>query len=116
MYVDLNQIFPFIVIIPWFGISAVLFFHFRAKQREYLQHFVSEGISLDVRPGSAEHFKVRQAINYVMWHRQTNPDLEHLRRGMLRSYGFAAVWFLGGPLVLYATSVLLSVSRLVHYR
>lgn len=116
MYAGLNQIFPFVVGIPWFGGAAILFFRFRAKQREYLQHFVSEGISLDVRPGSAESFKVRQAVNYVMWHRQTNPDLEHLRRDMLRSYGFAAVWLLGGPLVIYAISVLLSVSGLIHSR
>lgn len=116
MFAALNQILPFIVGIPWFGGAAVLFFRFRAKQREYLQHFVSEGTSLDVRPGSAEHFKVRQAVNYVMFHRQTDPDLEHLRRDMLRSYGFAAAWFLGGAPVLYAMSVLLSASGLVHYR
>lgn len=115
VYVNLNVLFaPFAFF--WFGMAGVSFFHFRAKQREYLQHFVSEGISLDVPPGSIDAFKVRQAKYYVMFHRQTDPELEQLRCDAWRRYGLFVLSIFGFPLCVIAILMLLGISGLVHYR
>lgn len=116
MSVDLAQIFPFVVLLPWFGVAVVLLFRYRTKQREYLRHFASNGISLDVPPGSIASLQVHQAIHYVMRQRQTNPELEQLRRDTWRRYRLMAFWALGYPVFIFVTIVGLGVSGLVHYR
>lgn len=118
MYVDLNQLFVFAVIIPWFGVTAILFSRFRAKQRAYYRQFPPEqGMSLDMPPGSKIFYSdVRRASYRTMLQRQTDPALEQFRRAVWRRYVLTFLWGFGYPLLMVAMIVFLGVSGLIHYQ
>lgn len=95
----------------WFGGMAVLFVRFRLKQHAYIHHFENElrflaGSPLYI-PSSAQG--VGDALR-VMRQRQSDPDLEKLRRNMWRRYLFIVLWVFGFPVAVIALVVLVKVT------
>lgn len=115
MFAVLQQIFPCAFGITWAGVTAILYFRFRAKQRAYLHEFPSvAGVPLDMFIGGNPLGAVARAVYQAMWQHQPDPQLERLRHEMWRRYVYIALWVLGFPLLTYGAVALLIVTGYVR--
>ncbi len=109
-----QQLFPFAFAITWFGVEAVLFFRFRAKQRAYLHRFPPvEGVPLDMYVGGGPKSVTRAGFR-AMWRRQTDPELERLRREVWQHFIYMGIWVYGFPIIVFGAVVLLTATGYVH--
>lgn len=103
----LQQVVPVAIVIPWFSGMIVLYFRFRAKQREYLRQFPPvDGIPLDMYVGGGPP-SVRHAILGLMGQHQDSRRLELLRGEMWRRFRVLAIWTIGFPLLAFGIVALL---------
>lgn len=103
----IQEVLPFILFVLWGGVIAAQFVRARAKQRAYLRRFPPvDGVPLDSYvPGTSS--RVRRAVFQALRERQTDPELERLRRDVRRNGFYIFVLAFGIPvLVLLAFGVL----------
>jgi hypothetical protein len=115
----LQQIFPYVVVILWVGGALVLFSRARVKQRAYLRRFPPvDGFPLDapldrfmgMNPIGAAACTIRRAA----WQRQTDPELERLRREAGQRTLAFALWVVLSPLLAFGVVALLVLTSNLH--
>jgi hypothetical protein len=112
------QVFLFFAfVIAWIGVTGVLFYRFNLKAAPYLRRFppVADS-SLDTpwwfgTPPRA----FRQARRQALWQQQSDPELEQLRRPVVRHGVSAYLWWLGFPFLVAGALVLLAATGIVTF-
>lgn len=114
MFAAIERIFPFAFAISWFGVSAILWFRFRAKQRAYLHRFPPvDGVPLDMYVGGGPR-SVTRALFQAMWRRQPDPTLEQRRRDLWRRWRHVLAWVFGFPITVFVVVLVLSLTGQLH--
>src|SRR5260221_623723 len=114
MYPMVQNVLAVAFVITWLGGTAVLFFRYRAKQRAYLHRFPPvEGVPLDMYVGGGPKSVTRAGFR-AMWRRQTDPELERLRREVWQHFIYMGIWIYGFPFVVFGAVVLLTATGYVH--
>ncbi len=109
-----QQFLPVILFAVWACVIVGQMVRARAKQREYLRRFPPvEGVPLDSYV-SGTSSRVRRAVFKAMRERQTDPELEHLRREMRRNGYYIGVLAIGGPLLVLVILALLALTGWIH--
>ncbi len=103
------------LVIAWTGVLMVLFIRAREKQRAYLRRFPPvEGVPLDIHLPSAGPANVTRAMLRALRQRQTDPELEQLRREVQRRARYIAIWAIGTPIIVLGVLALLAVTGYPH--
>jgi hypothetical protein len=111
--VDPNIFFAAFMI-TWFVGSVALFIRFLAKQLAYLRRFPPvEGVPLDSFRGGNPFGGRSRAIWRTMRQRQSDLELERLRREVWRRYRYFALWVYGFPVLVIGVSALLITTGVV---
>ena len=99
----------------WLAGTVAMFFRYRAKQRAYLRRFPPvEGVPLDMYLGGDPFGEIARAIFRALWRRQSNPELEQLRRAVWQRYRQANYWVFGFPILYYGLAALLLVTGIMR--
>lgn len=107
-----NIIF-FAFLITWFGGGVVLYVRFLKRQRAYLRHFAPvDGVPLDALRGGNPFGARSRATFRVMLQRQSDPELERMRRDLWRRWRPVVLWIYGFPFLVIC--VVIGVAVLVH--
>ncbi len=115
MFAALQQIFPLLFFGVWFGVMVILYLRLRGYQKAYLRRFPPvSGVPLDMVTGGNPFGAPGKAINQAMKQRQTDPELEQLRRDLWRRSRLVALWIFGFPLLVFAALIILSLTHSVH--
>jgi hypothetical protein len=102
--------------LTWLGMAFIFYMRFYLVQRVYLRHFAGQypflaGEPLFNAPRILSNLPLGMRL---MRERQSEPQLEQLRRTMWQRYRFMALWVLGFPLVLVGIAIALTATGLVH--
>lgn len=103
-------------VLTWLGVAFTLYVRFYLVQRIYLRHFAGQypflaGEPLFNAPRTLSKFPLEMRL---MRERQSEPQIEHLRRTMWQRYRLMAMWVLGFPLVFVGIAIALTATGLVH--
>ncbi len=110
-----QNIVSFMLMAIWFTGAYVLFLRLRAKQVAYLKHFPPvEGIPLHMANSGNPFGAVSRAIWHVTVTRQTDNELEQLRREMWRRFLYQILWTFGFPLLAVGVAALLILTGMIN--
>jgi hypothetical protein len=115
---SINPTVPHILIaaflIAWLGGSVMLFWRYRASQRQYLHRFPPvEGVPLDMYWGGGPR-TVTRALGQALRQPQRDVQVVEQRKGVWRRYWYFSAWSLGFPTICVAMFVLAELMGLVH--
>jgi hypothetical protein len=112
-----QAILYFAFVIVWTGVTAILFYQFTLHAAPYLRRFPPvAGSSLDTpwwygTPPRA----FRRARRQALWQQQSDPELEQLRRTVVRYAVSAYLWWLGFPVLAIVALVVLVAAGVVTF-
>lgn len=107
----------FAFLIVWIGVTAILFYRFTLHADPYLRRFPPvAGSSLDTPWWyGAPPRAFRRARRQALWQQQSDPELEQLRRTVVRHAVSAYAWWLGLPVFAVVALVLLVATNVVTF-
>ncbi len=110
-----QNIVSFILMANWFTGAYVLYLRLRAKQVAYLKHFPPiEGVPLHMAYSGNPFGAVSRAIWHVTTTRQTDIELEQLRREMWHRFLYQILWTFGFPLLAVGIAALLITTDVIN--
>jgi hypothetical protein len=104
-----QNIIGFALGITWFVVGIALYVRTYLKQRAYLRHFAHEYPYLAGEPlfDTPRTFRAYREIDRLMRQRQTDPELERLRREMWQRNRYYLIGIFGFPILVIGVAALL---------
>jgi hypothetical protein len=104
-------------VIVWTGVTAALFYRFTLHAAPYLRRFPPVADSSLDTPWwyGAPPRAFRRARRQALWREQSDPELEQLRRTVVRHAVVAYLWWLGFPVLAAVVLVVLVATGVVTF-